>query len=211
MDYLNFLNDDEKNLGEPFKLPEKIVLASASPRRRELIGKIVSDYEMTVADSEEILPCDIDVLKAPEYLAKIKADAVSKILPGRVIIGCDTVVISDNKILGKPLDENDAERMLKSLSGKTHFVVSGVCITDGEYEDVFSSLTKVTFKKLTEKEIREYVASGDPMDKAGAYGIQSGAGRFVEAVDGSLYNVIGFPIKQIKEHLLVLFSKKHEK
>ena len=116
MDYLNFFNDEEKNLGEPFKLPEKIVLASASPRRRELIGKIVSEYEMSVADPEEILPCDIDVLKAPEYLAKIKADAVSKILPGRVIIGCDTVVISDNKILGKPLDENDAERMLYSLS-----------------------------------------------------------------------------------------------
>lgn len=208
MDCFYFIKGEDKIIGEPLKNPQSVILASASPRRRELMPKIIDKYEIKVADVEEILPKNISALKAPEYLARLKAMAVSKDNRGRIVIGCDTVVIINDKILGKPENEEDAKRMLRLLSGKTHLVVSGVCITNYYKTDTFACISEVTFKNLTDSQIEEYLQSGESMDKAGAYGIQGKAGQFVESVNGSVYNVIGFPILQIKEHLPLFFIKK---
>lgn len=207
MEYTDFLTEYEKRLEEEQKIHFPIILASASPRRRELISKIAENYRVEVSSAEEILPEGIDALKAPEYLAELKADAVAKDYNGQIVIGCDTVVILEGKILGKPKDREDAFCMLKSLSGKTHFVVSGVCITDSATKAVFSTKSEVTFKTLSDREINDYIDTDECWDKAGAYAIQGGAGKFVESVSGSVYNIIGFPISQIKKELLLKFGQ----
>lgn len=176
----------------------KIILASASPRRQELLKYIVPEFEVIPADIDETLPADIVPFKAAEYLAVQKAEFISKQYPEAVVIGSDTVVIIDSIILGKPADKADAERMLKLLSGRAHKVITGVCIACGEKIDSFSCETKVKFYPLTDEEIRDYIATGEPMDKAGAYGIQGYGSVLSEGIEGDFFNVMGLPAAMLK-------------
>lgn len=179
----------------------KIILASASPRRQELLKYITPDFDVIPADVDETLPEWVAAEKSAEYLAVKKAEHIAAMYPESVVIGSDTVVISGGEILGKPTDKADAERMLKMLSGKVHRVITGVCIACGEKIRSFSQETKVKFYPLTEKEIRDYIATGDPMDKAGAYGIQSAGCVLVEGIEGDFFTVMGLPAARLKREL----------
>ena len=176
----------------------KIILASASPRRQELLKYITPDFEVVPADVDETLPDDIPADESAEFLAVRKALHVAAANPDSMVIGSDTVVIADGEILGKPTDEADAERMLKKLSGKVHKVVTGVCLACGKKTFSFSQATDVKFYALTDDEIRDYIATGDPMDKAGAYGIQSEGCVLIEKIDGDFFAVMGLPVARLK-------------
>lgn len=177
----------------------KIILASKSPRRREILEKAGYDIEIRVQDADETLPAGITPEKAVRMLAEIKASAVNR-NAGEAVIGADTVVAVDGEILGKPKNENDAFLMLRRLSGREHEVFTGVCVVTDNGKTVFSDCSTVKFRNLTDEEIRAYIKSGEPMDKAGAYGIQGLGGKFASVISGSFYNVMGFPIE--------LFNKK---
>ena len=181
-------------------MPE-IILASASPRRRELLKYIVPEFRVVPADIDETVPADIPPEKSAEFLAVKKARHVSSENPDSIIIGSDTVVIIDGEILGKPRDPSDAERMLRKLSGKTHSVITGVCLSCGELTDSFSCKTAVKFFDLTDEEIRSYVDSGEPADKAGAYGIQGKGCLLAESIEGDFFNVVGLPASLLKRRL----------
>lgn len=178
-----------------------VILASASPRRQELIKLIFDDFSVCPADIDETLPDGISADAAPVYLSEIKAKAVGESNPDALVLAADTVVISDGEILGKPADKADAHRMLKSLSGRTHRVITGCSIGKGGKFHSFSSVSFVTFYPLTDKEINDYIATGDPMDKAGAYGIQSGAAVFVEKIEGDYFNIVGLPVARLKREI----------
>lgn len=179
----------------------KIILASASPRRQELLKYIVPEFEVIPADIDETLPADIPAEKCAEYLACQKARHIAEKYPDCIVIGSDTVVIIDGVILGKPADESDAERMLKMLSGKSHKVVTGVCIARGDASESFSCETRVKFYPLSDEEILEYISTGEPMDKAGAYGIQGYGSVLVEGIEGDFFNVMGLPAASLKRRL----------
>ena len=153
----------------------KTILASASPRRKELLTLAGIEYEVVVSQCEETLPDGITPDKAVEELARQKAEDVFSRHDDAMIIAADTVVALGNTILGKPKDEDDAFSMLSSLSGRRHTVFTGVCIKTKEKTDIFHVATDVEFYELSEKEIKEYIATGEPMDKAGAYGIEKAA------------------------------------
>ncbi|MBQ5321373.1 MAG: septum formation protein Maf [Oscillospiraceae bacterium] len=179
----------------------RIVLASASPRRKELINLISDDVLICPAESQEVIPSGIRMEKIPEHLSFVKAFEVSLKYPEEIVIGCDTAVFLGNKILGKPKDEKDAFKMLKSLSGKTHKVISGVTIIKGKRAVSFSEKTKVYFRKLNDAEIEEYIKTKEPMDKAGGYGIQGKGTFFVKKIKGDYFNVVGFPVSKIQKTL----------
>ncbi len=176
----------------------KIILASASPRRQELLRYITPEFEVMPADVDETFPEGVPADESAEFLAVRKAVHVSVSNPDSIVIGSDTVVIVEGEILGKPVDEADAERMLKKLSGKVHKVVTGVCIACGKRTFSFSQATDVKFYPLTDEEIRDYIATGDPMDKAGAYGIQSDGCVLIEKIDGDFFAVMGLPVARLK-------------
>lgn len=171
-----------------------IILASASPRRRELLARMGYDFICDVPDVDENVEGHAD--EVVRTLAIRKARAVAERHKKGIVIASDTLVSLDGKGLGKPEDEEDAKRMLRSLSGREHEVFTGVCLIDAETgrEEARVARTGVTFRDLTEKDIDDYVATGEPMDKAGAYGIQGGAGKFVTGLDGTFENVMGFPV-----------------
>lgn len=179
----------------------KIILASASPRRRELLKYAVPEFDVIPADIDETLPADTPAEKSAEYLAVQKAKHIAALYPDSLVIGSDTVVISEGEILGKPRDEADAARMLKKLSGKTHSVITGVCVVCGTKCESFSQETRVKFYPLSDDEIAAYIATGDPMDKAGAYGIQSGGCILAEGIEGDFFNVVGLPVARLKRLL----------
>ena len=178
-----------------------IILASKSPRRQELMNHITSDFEVIVSEVEEILPGGILPEEAPVYLSGIKAEAVAADRPDRVVIGADTVVILDGAVLGKPRDEQDAVRMLRALSGKVHTVVTGCCIIKDGKQVAFSEMTRVEFYSLSDREIMEYIATGEPFDKAGAYGIQGKGSVLVKRIEGDFFNVMGLPVGRLKREL----------
>lgn len=189
---------------------KRIILASASPRRRELLSIIEPDFEVIVSDADEKtnrqLPNEV-----VDDLSFLKAENVYRILMDKnvnnvfkeqtIIIGADTVVAVDGEILGKPADEENAYNMLKKLQGRTHEVYTGVTVisVDGNSKKTitFNELTQVSFYSMTDEEIREYIATKDPMDKAGAYGIQSGAAVYVEKINGDYNNVVGLPVARL--------------
>lgn len=175
-----------------------IILASKSPRRQELIQNITRDFTVVVSDVEERLPKGIAPEEIPAYLAEIKAQAVADSYPDDVVIGADTVVILDGEVLGKPRDEDDAARMLKALSGKAHTVVTGCCIISRQRRISFSELTRVEFYPLSDREIEEYIATGEPFDKAGAYGIQGRGSVLVKRIEGDYFNIVGLPVGRLK-------------
>lgn len=180
----------------------KLILASGSPRRAEILKQGGFVFEKRVAQTDEMLPKGISPDAAVEYLAKQKGTAVP-CNTEEVVLSADTVVALDGEILGKPADRADAFRMLSALSGRTHSVFTGVYLTDGTREALFHEKTDVTFFALTDAEIQSYIDSGEPMDKAGAYGIQGRGALFVEKIHGDYLNVVGLPLaktaKQLKE------------
>lgn len=180
----------------------KIVLASASPRRKELISLIADNVEIRPAECDETLPDGIGAREAVEYLSKIKNDAAKSIsAKDELIISADTVVAVDDKILGKPADKEDARRMIELLSGRTHQVYTGVTISYKESFVTFSEKTDVTFFDLTDNEIESYVSSSEPYDKAGAYGIQGRASLLVSGINGDYFNVVGLPVARLNREL----------
>ena len=179
------------------------ILASASPRRKELLAELIDNFDIIPSQADENLEGDFTPESLVKALAELKAKEVA-LRPenaGKMIIGSDTVVAFDGKVLGKPKDEADAFRMLKMLSGKAHAVYTGVCFAcqgeNGYYTDVRAAKTDVYFENLTDEWIAEYIRGGSPMDKAGAYGIQDGG--LVQKIEGSYTNVVGFPIELVKE------------
>ena len=174
----------------------RFILASASPRRKQLLEQAGYAFEIVVSDADESLPAGITPEKAVRRNAARKAQAVAETNPGAVVLGCDTVVAIDGEILGKPQDEAEAKAMLRRLSGNTHTVYSGVCITDGKKETVFAVATDVTFYALSERTIDAYAATKEPMDKAGAYGIQGLGCVLVKEISGDYSNVVGLPLSE---------------
>ncbi len=177
----------------------RYILASKSPRRRELLSEIVKEFDIVTKEVDETLPSDIHPQRGVEILSVRKGEAVAKEAPDALVISSDTLVELGGVPLGKPKDEADAVRMLTSLSGKAHNVHTGVAV---HYNGrVFSGVatTAVHFREMTRAEILDYVKSGDPMDKAGAYGIQSGGGKFVSGYDGDYDTVVGLSVALTKK------------
>ena len=169
----------------------ELILASASPRRREMLTLMGYDFTVKPSRAEENI----------SRLARIKAAAVAEENPGCCVLGSDTIVYLDGEILGKPRDEEDAFHILSTLSGRTHTVFTGVAIIAGDKETIFYDKAEVTFKTLEPDEIRDYIATGEPMDKAGAYGIQGPATVLVEKIDGCYFTVIGLPNPKVYDAL----------
>ena len=178
-----------------------IILASASPRRRELLSVITDDFLVSPSRVEEIVPPDIGLLETAEYLARIKAEDVAKNYKDDIVIGADTCVIAEGEILGKPKDKADAFRMIKLLSGKTHSVITGCAVICNGVTNSFSVETKVEFYSLSDREIGEYINSSEPYDKAGAYGVQGKASLFVKQIVGDYFNVVGLPVALLNQKL----------
>lgn len=182
----------------------KIVLASNSPRRKELLSGLDVDFEVRVlAGIDESYPASLPTMQIAEYISKKKAAAYRETMAvDELVITADTVVILGDEVMGKPKDDAEACRMLRELSGQTHQVITGVTLTTMERQISFSVKTDVTFKELTNEEIHYYVEKYHPMDKAGAYGIQEWIGHIgVTGLSGSFYNVMGLPIQRIYEAL----------
>ena len=181
---------------------EKLILASASPRRRELLGLIAEDFDVIPAKGEENADMSLSPADAVKALAKQKAEEVSKKFPDRIVIGADTMVFCEGKALGKPKDADDAERMLKLLSGRVHSVITAVAVAqNGNSVKLFAEETKVEFYPLSDDEIHGYTESGEPMDKAGAYGIQGKGALLVKGIEGDYYNVMGLPVGRLYREL----------
>ena len=182
-------------------MEHKIILASASPRRQELIRHITDNFEVAVSNVEENVPLGMVAEDIPQYLATLKAKDISAKYPQNIVIGADTCVIADGKVLGKPKDENDAVDMLKKLSGKTHSVITGCALVKGDKSLSFSVTTEVEFYPLTDEEINLYIKSGEPFDKAGSYGIQGKGSLFVKKINGDYFNVVGLPVAKLNKVL----------
>lgn len=179
-----------------------IILASGSPRRRELIKRIVNDYKVITSDIDEEKSYSLSPLEAVLDIAKRKGEKVHSMYPHDTVISADTIVVLNNQIIHKPIDENDAKRILKLLSNKTHEVITAYCFFKDDHFLENHVVSKVIFKDLDDSLIERYVASGSPLDKAGAYGVQdNGHFPIIKKVIGSIDNVIGFPVEEIKKDL----------
>lgn len=189
----------------------RIILASNSPRRRELLAGLDIEFDVRVIKGiEESYPSSVSPDEIPRYIAIEKAKAyMTSIGDEELILTADTVVVLDDEVLGKPTDDEDARRMLRKLSGKTHEVITGVCFTTSARQHSFSVKTAVTFKELHEEEIDYYVSRYSPLDKAGAYGIQEWIGYVgVTRIEGSYFNVMGLPVQRIWEELQAFMPTK---
>lgn len=178
-----------------------IILASQSPRRKQLLSELGYEFTQKSKDTDESFPSDLPKKEIATYLSRKKAAAFTdEINVNDLLITSDTVVVLENKTLEKPTDETEAFEMIQQLSGKTHHVITGVCLKSIDKETSFSVTTKVVFKTLKEEEIWYYIKKYKPFDKAGAYGIQEWVGQIgVEKIEGSFYNVMGFPAKEVYE------------
>src|SRR6476660_3996827 len=180
------------------------MLASASPRRQELLRNAGIDFVVRPSDIQEVPLAGESPQAFAERMATEKAKAVGATTPGAVILAADTVVAVGTEILGKPEDAADAARMLRLLSNRTHEVITAVCLLGRDFEDVRSETTAVHFTAMSDTEIEDYVASGEPMDKAGAYAIQGRASRWISKIEGDYYNVVGLPVdlvwRMLREH-----------
>jgi len=179
----------------------KYILASASPRRRELLAQAGFCFDVHMSHVDEHICPSWSPSQAVRELARQKAIAVAAQHPECCIIAADTIVVIDGQILEKPKDEADATRMLKLLSGREHTVITGVCLMQGEQQHVFAQKTQVQFYPLGDDVIARYVATGEPMDKAGAYGIQGRGALLVEGIVGDYFNVVGLPVARVVREL----------
>jgi septum formation protein len=171
-----------------------LVLASASPRRQELLRSAAIPFEVQPADIDEVPSPEESARECAERLARSKAQAIAIQRPLDVVLAADTIVVIDGQILGKPSDPEDATRMLRMLAGRQHQVITGVCLVAKGQQTVASETTLVTMTEIAENEIASYVASGEPMDKAGAYAIQGIASRWIPHIEGDYSNVVGLPV-----------------
>ena len=187
------------------ELPYKIILASNSPRRRELLGGLGIDFTVKVIGGiDESWPHELKGEDIPLYISREKAAPYkATIAPDELVITADTIVYVDGEVLGKPADEADAKRMLRMISGRWHEVITGVTLMTAEREHSFAVTTKVKFCNLSDSEIDYYIKNYAPMDKAGAYGIQEWIGYVgVEAIEGSYFNVVGLPVQRLYRELI---------
>lgn len=178
----------------------QLILASQSPRRRELLGLFGIPFAVRVADIDETMDRQLSPAEAVAQISRKKALAVERGTED-VLIAADTIVVVDGRILGKPHTKEEAVHMLRLLSGRDHQVMTGVTVLCGDKEAVFTEITDLHFRTLTDSEINRYVQSGEPMDKAGAYGIQGGAALFCEKMTGDYYNVMGLPVCRLGQVL----------
>lgn len=192
----------EHNTNMVIQTDKKVILASASPRRKTLIKHLFSDYEVVPSSINEDDYKMLSPYEMPEFLAAEKAKNIAKIYTDSIVIGCDTSVVLGERVLGKPKDETQARNMLSLLSNKTHKVITGVCIICGDKSMSFSVSTDVTFYELDDDEIDEYVQSGEPYDKAGGYGIQGLGSVFVKEISGDFYNVVGLPVSRLYREMI---------
>ena len=178
-----------------------LILASGSPRRKELLEMVGRPYQCEPSEADETVPEGMEPQDIPEFLAVKKAKAVLAKHPEDMVLGADTIVELDGQVLGKPGTKEEAAQMLRMLSGETHMVYTGVAILSAGQEAHFTTVTKVEFYPLSEEEIQEYIATGEPMDKAGAYGIQGKGALLVKRIHGDFYTVMGLPIGEVERHL----------
>ena len=179
----------------------RVILASKSPRRRELMELLHIPFEVIVSDIDEQIDTQNDLVKEIEKLSYQKANAVYKLHEDALVIGSDTIVKIGNDILGKPKSTQEAAKMLRELSDNTHEVVTGVTILCNGKAETFSSVAKVTFYPLSEEEIQDYIATNEPMDKAGAYAIQGDAAKFIRSIEGDYYTIVGLPVAELYHRL----------
>ena len=185
----------------------KIILASKSPRRKEILETMGVQFEIDVADVDESVDACLSPVEAVCEISKRKAQKIAERHgDDGIVISADTVVVIDGKIIGKPKDKEDAFCILKNLSGRTHQVYTGFTVCGNGKTKTDFEVTKVHFKELCDDDIRRYVATGEPMDKAGAYGIQQKGNLFVDYIHGDYYNVVGFPISKICVTIRELFG-----
>jgi septum formation protein len=178
----------------------QLILASQSPWRKELLGLFGVPFTVRVADIDETMDFSAPAAEEVARVSRLKALAIPR-EDDDVLIAADTIVVCQGRILGKPHDEAEAYAMLRLLSGRDHQVMTGVTVLRGNEERVFTQITDLHFRELSDKEIYRYIATGEPMDKAGAYGIQGGAALFCEKMDGDYYNVMGLPVCRLGETL----------
>ncbi len=186
----------------------RVLLASESPRRRELLMKTGFTFMSKGSIIDETLDSSLSVYEAVEQVALKKAQVMLERYEDELIVGADTVVYIDGEVLGKPRDEEDAYEMLKKLSGKTHEVITGVAICDGGSVHTFHEVTKVKFYELRDEQLKAYVKTREPYDKAGAYGIQEHGALMVENIEGDYYNIVGLPIAKLYRYLLPIVTDK---
>lgn len=183
-------------------IKRQLILASSSPRRQYLMKEAGFEFAVEKPDVEEDFPAEMPVDQVARYLASKKAEFFRPQIHNEIVVTADTVVILGNKIMNKPQDRNEAIKMLTDLSGKTHLVMTGVCILSKEKEESFDDTTEVTFQTLTQKEVEYYVDNYKPFDKAGAYGAQDWIGMVaIQKIRGSYFNVMGLPIHKVYQHL----------
>lgn len=183
----------------------EIILASQSPRRRELLKEIFPEFGISPADIDESVPDGLSPELVPEYLAEGKARKVAEDFPNSAVIGSDTIVLYGDEIFGKPKDFAGAVEMLRRLSGKTHSVITGVCVYTNGKAHTFSEVSRVTFKSLSNEEIENYIRLEEPFDKAGGYGIQDASSHIIiDRYEGDLNNIIGLPVERLRKELLSL-------
>ena len=194
-----------------FKVAKPVILASASPRRKEILSLLGFPFTVVPSNVSEDLDVENDDFEGyARKLAAMKTQAVANDEPDSIVIGADTIVVHEGKLYSKPESKEQAQAFLKELSGKTHTVITGVGLFMDDQLRTFSVETKVTFRELDDLLINAYVESGDPMDKAGGYGIQTAGALLVEKIDGDYYNVMGLPIAKLTEHMreLGLYGSK---
>lgn len=180
---------------------KNLILASGSPRRKELLELCGIPFEVEVADIDERLDLAADLEDEIKKLAYRKAEKVFENHPDAIVIGSDTIVVIDQEVLGKPKTDENARIMLKKLSGKVHQVITGVCVLSAERCESFAVSTDVEFFPLSEEEISDYVATKEPLDKAGGYGIQGKGALLIKGINGDYYSVMGFPISRVNQVL----------
>ena len=184
-----------------------IILASASPRRKELLGKITSNFKIIPSTCDETIPDNIKAIDVAEYLSAQKAKDIFKDNKDDVVIGSDTTIVFNNKVYGKAKDKNDARNMLKEFSGNTHYVVTGVTIISSKRSISFSSISEVTFFELSDKDIDDYLSIDEYVDKAGAYAIQGYASLWINSIDGDYFNVVGLPVHRLYRLYFEIFGE----
>lgn len=174
-----------------------LILASKSPRRKAILNQLDYQFEIIPSIKQEIIPKNIKSEHIPEYLAKEKSQDISRQYPDKYVLGYDTLIFYKDEIIGKPKDKNDAQKILETLSGQVHEVISGIALSKNN-KILYSNIekTKVYFRNLSTIEIKNYISTNEPYDKAGAYGIQAKGARFVKKIEGCYFNVMGLPVSQ---------------
>ena len=183
-----------------------VILASQSPRRKELMGLYHIPFIIRIADIDEHMDTNLPPAQEVAWVSRLKAEAVPRQAED-VVIAADTIVVCDGQVLGKPRDEADAYRMLRLLSGRDHQVMTGLTVLQGEKAVVHTEVSHIHFKPLSDGEIFAYIRTGEPMDKAGAYGIQGGAALFAQRLEGDYYNVMGLPVCRLGQILRQYFPQ----